>query len=548
MNTTHRLLTLLFRTGVLVCIVCTVRACEFERTAMPLGYERGNQNCSDRLDNDVDSLIDCEDPDCFLFSTLCGEAVPRIPYEESENPFAQFQQSSGNRGINIRDGVAEYRAQGNDVYNLLQVCHDFIDNDDDGQFDCGDSDCQNIKENCCSREFTDARCSDGIDNDQNGFTDCGDWTCSRGAYVTVCDETTEKTCSDGIDNDGDGLFDCRDDDCEGLPVCAEVTCDDAIDNDGDGTADCLDPDCSGAPNCIAPEDNLAACQDGIDNDGNGYTDCNDFSCSNTEDQAILDHCASLSETSLEQCKDGIDNDGNGYTDCNDFSCSKSDNQAVLEYCASLSESSLETCQDGIDNDANGYTDCDDFSCSEADDQAVRAYCESVKEVGVAKCTDGVDNDGNGYTDCGDYSCQDDSVPLTSGDQPVVAQSCPVGIIPQNLDELCQLCILEASFERCTDGIDNDGNGYTDCDDYSCARGDSGADSEGRLPRDACQETSMDISVDEATIRCTDGIDNDLDGFIDCEDWDCNYNPLFEVRDPNGQLVQRNAVCGTQICD
>mgnify|MGYP001364310499 CR=1 FL=1 len=241
------------------------------------------------IDNDGDGLIDCEDPDCFLFSTLCGESVPRIPYEESENPFAIFEQSTGNRGQNIRDGVAAYRADGNDVYHLLKVCHDFIDNDDDGQFDCGDSDCQNIKENCCSREFTDERCSDGIDNDQNGFTDCGDWTCSRGAYVTVCDETTEKTCSDGIDNDGDGLFDCRDDDCQGLPVCAEGNCTDSVDNDGDGTIDCFDSDCAGTPGCVGPEESLEACQDGLDNDGNGYIDCNDFSCSSSDDQAACEH-------------------------------------------------------------------------------------------------------------------------------------------------------------------------------------------------------------------------------------------------------------------
>ena len=59
---------------------------------------------------------------------------------------------------------------------------------------------------------------------------------------------------------------------------------------------------------------------------------------------------------------------------------------------------------------------------------------------------------------------------------------------------------------------------------------------------------MDLTAEEAKARCTDGVDNDLDGFIDCEDWDCNYNPLFEVRDGNGKVTERNSVCGTQICD
>jgi hypothetical protein len=25
-------------------------------------------------------------------------------------------------------------------------------------------------------------------------------------------------------------------------------------------------------------------------------------------------------------------------------------------------------------------------------------------------------------------------------------------------------------------------------------------------------------------QCSDGFDNDGDGFIDCDDWDCNHNP------------------------
>ncbi|MCK5799300.1 MAG: hypothetical protein KAI47_19050, partial [Deltaproteobacteria bacterium] len=28
--------------------------------------------------------------------------------------------------------------------------------------------------------------------------------------------------------------------------------------------------------------------------------------------------------------------------------------------------------------------------------------------------------------------------------------------------------------------------------------------------------------------CSDGIDNDADGFVDCADWDCSWNPLVTV--------------------
>ena len=28
--------------------------------------------------------------------------------------------------------------------------------------------------------------------------------------------------------------------------------------------------------------------------------------------------------------------------------------------------------------------------------------------------------------------------------------------------------------------------------------------------------------------CNDMMDNDLDGFVDCEDWDCSWNPLVTL--------------------
>ncbi len=57
---------------------------------------------------------------------------------------------------------------------------------------------------------------------------------------------------------------------------------------------------------------------------------------------------------------------------------------------------------------------------------------------------------------------------------------------------------------CSDGIDNDQNGETDCDDANCA------------DTDACVPASSEI--------CTDGEDNDGDGQVDCADTDCADDP------------------------
>jgi Ca2+-binding EF-hand superfamily protein len=97
---------------------------------------------------------------------------------------------------------------------------------------------------------------------------------------------------------------------------------------------------------------------------------------------------------------------------------------------------------------------------------------------VARCSDGVDNDADGYVDCQDFDCQ-------------------------ALDGLCEQG-AENTAARCSDGIDNDGNGYVDCDDFGC----SGLG--------ACSSSS-----ESGAASCSDGIDNDGDGYIDCRDFDCD---------------------------
>ena len=130
---------------------------------------------------------------------------------------------------------------------------------------------------------------------------------------------------------------------------------------------------------------------------------------------------------------------------------------------------------------------------------------------------GKDNDGNTYIDCGDFSCSG------SPDPKIVAHCAEV---------------LENTFEKCNDGIDNDGNTYVDCDDYSCRNAKA---VEVRL---ACQESvadgcSPDLTVpcDGSNQQCADGIDQDLDGFTDCDDWDCSWNPQVTVCDGKPKVCQ-----------
>lgn len=117
------------------------------------------------------------------------------------------------------------------------------------------------------------------------------------------------------------------------------------------------------------------------------------------------------------------------------------------------------------------------------------------------CDDGVDNDGDGLTDCADADC---------------AAVCPVPEIcddglDNDLDGLIDLadpdCQGSPQTETiCSDGLDDDADGSTDCADSDCA---------GILP----------CGAEGKTTTCSDGIDNDGDGMIDCADPGCIKNKV-----------------------
>jgi len=98
------------------------------------------------------------------------------------------------------------------------------------------------------------------------------------------------------------------------------------------------------------------------------------------------------------------------------------------------------------------------------------------------------------------------------------------------DGCSSTCQAEA-VEICSDGIDNDDDGATDCDDEACASiaeclveicgnsRDDDNDGDSDCEDDDCEgdpscgaETSADL--------CEDGVDNDADGLTDCQDTDC----------------------------
>jgi hypothetical protein len=111
--------------------------------------------------------------------------------------------------------------------------------------------------------------------------------------------------------------------------------------------------------------------------------------------------------------------------------------------------------------------------------AIACLAPVTGEASDAECSNGIDDDGNGYKDCGDYRCLGN---------PTIT-----------------VCAGETDEGACTDGIDNDGNGYADCADYACQISPSVT---------AC-------SNEHTEDTCHDNVDNDADGKTDCADLRCS---------------------------
>ena len=102
-------------------------------TPIPVAAQGSFETCDDSIDNDGDSLIDCDDSDCAGDSS-CGTPVS-------------------------------------------EICTDGFDNDGDGYADCADPGCEGI--GSCGPEGRFQTCSDGLDNDGDSYIDCEDSGCAK---------------------------------------------------------------------------------------------------------------------------------------------------------------------------------------------------------------------------------------------------------------------------------------------------------------------------------------------------------------------------------
>ena len=138
------------------------------------------------------------------------------------------------------------------------------------------------------------------------------------------------------------------------------------------------------------------------------------------------------------------------------------------------------------------------------------------EIGKGLCFDGKDDDGDGKVDCDDDDCK------RQYPQACNAKGAGAGKKP-NATKTGYT--HEGQGKSCFDHQDNDGDGLVDCQDPDCRNGalnkyakfcaGKGGSSKGGASKGGKGGTSH-----ESGKQCFDGVDNDHDGVSDCQDPDC----------------------------
>ena len=156
-----------------------------------------------------------------------------------------------------------------------------------------------------------------------------------------------------------------------------------------------------------------------------------------------------------------DSDGDGYGAPGDSSCPNGSATDCNDNNRSINPGAAENCTDGIDNDCNNLVDAQDpnalncpIVCNDADFDGYDENCSPVDCDGADPnvnpgayevCDDGVDNNCNGQTDCDDSAC--------SGD-PACVSTPPT---PPTSDTFCGDGNIDAG-EQCDDGNAVSGDG------------------------------------------------------------------------------------------
>ncbi len=346
--------------------------------------------------------------------------------------------------------------------------------------------------------------------------------------TVIC--SVAEICDNNIDDDGDGLVDCNDGDC-GKPVITSVT--------PTNPNNCPDLN-NGTITIVATGNNL---EYSIDNGGT-YQSSNQFNnlrkgtynirVQNTATGCLATSTTTLSDSSCnENCTDGIDNNGDGQIDCDDDACGRPEIIGVTpenpDNCPVLDNGQITIIASGsnlrysIDNGANFqsariFTNLTNGAyIIIVQNNTTGCEISHLSTINLTDptcseiCDNGIDDDGDGLTDCEDADCGRPTISDVNFTDP---DNCP--------DLNNGTITITSSGANLEFSIDN-GVTYQSNNIFN----DLYADSYNITVRNTitgCEEdylqNPVELTEPQCEEKCDNGIDDDGNGLIDYQDDAC----------------------------
>jgi hypothetical protein len=235
-----------------------------------------------------------------------------------------------------------------------------------------------------------------------------------------------------------------------------------------------------------------------------------------ENDVLISDCFCKFPESPNICDDGnfIEYPESYYAGCSNGECNEckledvytkdTDNDGIEDKC------DVEVCDNGIDDNDNGLIDMEDPQCSICENCGLGNFnlCDRNECLGFAQTcyfNEKIFNYGSCY-ECSSATCEDygnDKVSCTQ-------DSCSLGNCYWNGNSCC----IDNDNDDICDAVDNCPNVYNPNQE------NSDEDKRG----DACEvciyEPLLFEPAEQKELNCNDGIDNDCDNLVDCQDVDC----------------------------
>ncbi len=340
-----------------------------------------------------------------------------------------------------------------------------------------------------------------------------------------CDDADETVNPSGTELPGDDL----DSDCDETELCYLDADDDGYRGDAGETVASSDLDCADSGEALASSLD-GDCDDGDDawHPGAAETDCtdpSDYNCDGStgyddldeDGWAACEECddrdASVSPDALEQAGDAVDQDCDGTEIC----YLDADDDGYRPDATSTVSSANIAC----DGDGEALAEAPTDDCDDADADVNPAASERVGDEIDQDCDGGeqcyVDADGDGYTDGSE--AQVASADLTCDGAGEATDDAPAGDCddadaaynPGALEEDCE-DPADYNCDGSTGAIDQDGDGFSACDECDDATAEVNPDADERCNArdDDCDGTIDQEAVDAAAWYA----DADEDGYTD----------------------------------